>query len=293
MNYVIITPAYNEEDYIGETIDSVVGQTLKPERWIIVDDGSTDRTAEVISRYTLQYPWIQYVQRSRISGQSYYASNVYAILEGMKEIKESWPRMTFDYLAILDADVTLPADYYEKIGDAFAGDTRIGIVSGSCANKISDKFVKHLYDRRSCAKAIMVFRRKCFEEIGGFVPMKYGGEDTVACFAARMKGWKTWAYHELIVAHNKPLGTGPSRNILRIRFRQGIGEYCIAGHPLFVLVKCLRRCIMESPFVIGGGARLAGYVYAHFMGESREISSELARSAKYSITRSANRSCCT
>jgi poly-beta-1,6-N-acetyl-D-glucosamine synthase len=271
MNFVIITPAYNEGKYIQETIESVLTQALKPALWVIVDDGSTDQTAEIVKRYAAEYSWIHYVFRPKKSGQSYYASNVYAIQEGVNKLQD----VNYDFLAILDADITLPPDYYNKIQEAFLRDLRLGIASGNCADKIDGRLIKHLYDRRSCAKAIMVFRRECFEQIGGFVPLKYGGEDTCSCFMARMAGWKTWAFHELLVIHNKPLGTGPSKNILKIRFRQGVGEYYLGSHPLFVLLKSMRRCIKESPYGIGGIMRLAGFVHAHFLREKRQIPDNL------------------
>lgn len=273
MNYIIITPAYNEGKYIQETIATVLAQTLKPALWVIVDDGSTDQTAEIVKRYAAEYSWINYVYRAKRAGQSYYASNVYAIQEGINNLQN----INYDFLAILDADIALPPDYYNKIQEAFLSDLRLGVVSGNCADKIGGKLIKHLYDRRSCAKAIMVFKRECYEQIGGFIPLKYGGEDTCSCFMARMAGWKTWAFYELLVIHNKPLGTGPSKNILKIRFRQGVGEYYLGSHSLFVLLKSLRRCIKESPFGIGGIMRLAGFVYAHFLREKRQISECLVR----------------
>ena len=276
MDYVIVTPVYNEEKCIGQTIDSVLSQTLLPKVWIIVDNGSTDGTVDVIKQKTEHHPWIHYIFRPKIDGHTYYASNVYAILEGIKEIGG----ISFGYLAILDADISLFDNYYQTVLQSFSRDSKLGIASGNCADRIGDKIKKHLYDRRSCPKAIMVFRKQCYEDIGGFVLMKYGGEDTCACFAARMKGWKTWAFHELMVIHNKPLGTGPSRNILKIHFRRGISEYFLATHPLFLLAKSLRRSMKESPVLIGGLARIAGFIYAHFMGEERQIPDELVKSIR-------------
>lgn len=273
MDYVIITPAYNEEKHIAKTIDSVLSQTILPRLWVIVDDGSTDGTADVIKRKAERHPWIRYVFRPKTHGQTYFASGVHAILAGIEEIIA----IPFDYIAILDADISLFGSYYETIFQLFSQDPKLGIASGNSADRIGERIKKHLYDRRSCGKAIMVFRRQCYDDIGGLMPMKYGGEDTCACFAARMKGWKAWAFHELLVMHNKPLGTGPSSNLLKIRFRQGVGEYFLATHPLFMLAKSLRRCIRESPILIGGLARMAGFVYAHCMGEERQIPENLVR----------------
>lgn len=275
MDYVIITPAYNEEKHIGQTIDGVLAQTILPEAWVIVDDGSTDGTADVIKRKAENNPWIHYVFRPKIDGQTYYASNVYAIYEGYQVLELQ--NISFDYLAILDADIELPHDYYEKIFCFFAQDNKLGIASGHCLTHIGETLKKDLYDSRSSPKNIMVFRRQCYEAIGGFLPLKYAGEDTCACFMARMEGWKTWATTDLMVIHNKPMGTGHTRSTIKNRFRQGIGEYFIATHPLFFLAKSLRRCLKEPPILIGGVARIAGFVYAHFMGEERQIPDKLVK----------------
>jgi poly-beta-1,6-N-acetyl-D-glucosamine synthase len=186
MGYVIITPAYNEGKYIRLTIDSVLTQTVQPLLWVIVDDGSTDDTANIIQKYSQQYNWIKYVHRKRGSGHSYYASNVYAIMAGYEHVKN----VSYEFLAVLDADITLPENYYEKIQEFFSYDPRLGITSGNCVDKVDGKLKKHLYDRRSCAKAVIVFRKECFDQIGGFVPLKYGGEVSCTCFMARIKGWK-------------------------------------------------------------------------------------------------------
>ncbi len=123
----------------------------------------------------------------------------------------------------------------------------------------------------------MVFKKECFDDIGGFDPMKYGGEDTVACFAARMKSYKTWSFPDVVAIHNKPIGTGHAKGLFKIRFRQGVGEYFLATHPLFMLVKSARRCLKEPPYGISGLLRLAGFVYAHYLRENRQIPDELVQ----------------
>lgn len=266
--YEIVTPAYNEAEYIERTINSVMAQTILPERWIIVDDGSTDATGEIVRRYASMYDQIEYQRREKIDGQTYYGSNVYAIMEGYSAIKED----EFEFLAVLDADITLPADYYEQILDQFTLDEKLGVASGVYMDMVDGKFRKILNDRRSTPKAIQVFRIECFEEIGGYLPMKYGGEDTCSCVMARMNGWKSWSFPEMTVVHNKPIGTGHAGNMLKVRFRIGLGEYFLAEHPLFMLVKSLRRCVKEKPYIVGGLARIAGYLYGYYKGEKRQIS---------------------
>lgn len=266
--YVIVTPAYNEARYITATIESVAAQTIRPRKWIIVDDGSTDATGELIRQYAACYPWIEYVYRPKVAGQSYYGSNVEAIREGVR----AGEGLAWDYLAILDADISLPKDYYETMLRRLERDPRLGIASGIYVDRLEDgRFRKACFDRRSTPKALMVFRRQCYEEIGGFVPMKYGGEDTVACGTARMKGWKTWSFPDVTVIHNKPIGTGHGSNILKIRFRNGLCEWGAATHPLFMTAKCLSRCAKEYPLLVSGFARLCGFFYGCIVNEKRQI----------------------
>jgi biofilm PGA synthesis N-glycosyltransferase PgaC len=271
--YIIITPAYNETEYIERTIKSVLAQSVLPYKWVIIDDGSTDDTADVIRRYAEKYEWIQYIYREKEPGQSYYSSNVYAIMAGFKQVRS----INFDFLAVLDADISLPKDYYEQIFNRFRQDERLGIASGVYKDLINGKLYRVLNDRRSTPKAIQVFRKACFEQIRGYLPLKYGGEDTCSCIMARMNGWKSWSFPELCVVHNKPAGTGHSDNMLRIRFRQGLNEYGLATHPLFMLLKSLRRCVKERPFILGGLTRIAGFLYGYCLREKRQIPDDMIR----------------
>ena len=271
--YIIITPAYNEADYIAETIESVLAQTLLPSKWIIVDDCSTDDTANVIQQYAEENEWIQYIYRKKESDQSYYSNNVYAIMAGFKQVKS----IDFNFLAVLDADIILPEDYYERIFDRFSRDEKLGVASGVYQDLVNGRLRKVLNDRRSTPKAIQVFRKECFDQIGGYLPLKYGGEDTCSCIMARMKGWKSWSFPELCVVHNKPVGIGHANNMLKVRFRHGLNEYGMATHPLFMLVKSLRRCIKERPIISGGLARIAGFLYGYCLREKRQIPDGMVR----------------
>ncbi len=273
IKYIIITPAYNEAGYIKKTIESVVCQTILPSLWVIVDDGSTDNTAAIIGDYSKRYSWIQYLRREKEAGHSYFASNVYAIIAGYEQVKD----LDYDFLAVLDADITLPEDYYEQIFKRFDKDEKLGTASGVYQDVVDGKLRKMMNDRRSTPKAIQVFRRQCFEDIGGYLPMKYGGEDTCSCVMARMKGWKAWSFPELCVIHNKPAGTGHTGNMLKIRFRNGLNEYGLATHPVFMLVKSLRRCFKERPYVLGGLARLTGFLYGCCLREKRQVSNDFVK----------------
>ncbi len=270
--YVIVTPAYNEARHIAHTIESVIHQTVLPHRWVIVDDGSTDETAEIVGSYLPSWDFMRYVRRERVAGQAYFASNVYAIMEGVRHLQEE----CYDFLAVLDADIVLPEDYYEQLLARFRADPRLGVASGVYDNLVNGHLRKVINDRRSTPKAIQVFRRQCFEDIGGYMPLKYGGEDTCACIMARMSGWVSWSFPELHVVHRRPTGVGNARGLLRARFMQGLCEYGLSTHPLFMVVKSLRRCVQESPLIVGGVLRLAGYIYGHLTRELCQVPAEVA-----------------
>jgi poly-beta-1,6-N-acetyl-D-glucosamine synthase len=272
--YIIVTPAYNESRYIAATIEGVIRQTIQPLLWVIVDDDSTDQTADIVNRYAAGHPWIQYAYRPKDTGQSYYGSNVYAIKAGYEQVRN----IDYDFMAILDADISLPKDYYEQILERMETDSKLGIASGVYVDRIGEnKYRKILNDRRSTPKGLMLFRKECYEAIGGFLPMKYGGEDTCACFMARMRDWKTWSFPDIVAVHNRPVGGGHAGNIMKIRFRLGLCDWGCAFAPAFMILKCLRRCIKEHPFILGGMAHLAGFFYGYFLFEKRQLPKELVK----------------
>jgi glycosyltransferase involved in cell wall biosynthesis len=272
-SYVILTPAYNEGRFIGKTIEGVLAQTRLPQRWIIVDDGSTDDTGQIIQRYARQAGFIEGCQRRRDASETYYGNNVYAILQGYERVKA----LDFDYLAILDADMILEPRYYEEIFRRFEANRELGIAAGVFVEEIGGRQVEAFLDRRSTPKALQVFRRACYEQIGGYVPCPNGGEDTYTEILARMHGWQTWSFPEIRALHQKPVGTGDGKSILRAKFRQGLTDYCLGTHPVFMLAKCLRRCLREVPHGSAGLARLAGFAYGYLTREPRQILDDARR----------------
>jgi len=265
--YVLITPAYNEGRYLGKTIEGVLAQTLRPLRWIIVDDGSTDNTGEIIRGYAGRVGFIEGCPRRRMPQDTYYGSNVRAILQGYERLKDC----AFDYLGILDADMILDPRYYEEVFRRFETNRDLGIATGTYVEEIAGRWVEALLDRRSTPKALQVFRRACYEQIGGYVPCPHGGEDTYTEIMARMHGWQTWSFPEIRALHQKPVGAGVSQSLLRAKFRQGVTDYCLATHPVFMAAKCLRRCLKERPYGGAGLARLAGFACGYLMRTPRPL----------------------
>jgi len=274
--YVIVTPAHNEANYLRPTIESVLRQTVLPCQWVVVDDGSTDETPAILESYAREHSFLQHYRRQRDASQSYFASNVYAIMEGVRQVEST----DYDFLAVLDADITLPEDYYAQIFARFDADPVLGVASGIYENLVNGRLQKVIHDRRSTPKAIQVFRRPCFEQIGGYVPLKYGGEDTCTCIMARMQGWKAWSFPELKVIHRRPTGLGNARSILRARFMLGLLEQSLGSHPLFILTKYLRRSIIEPPYLVVALATLLGFLYGSVRGETRQISEDVVRFAR-------------
>jgi hypothetical protein len=270
---VLITPAYNEAAFIAQTIESVLAQTSLPLKWVIVDDGSTDQTVDIVNRYAARCSFMECSRRVRQPGQTYYASNVYAILQGYEQLKG----LSFDYVAILDADIVLCPDYYEQIFRRFDANHDLGIATGTYLEDVGGRMVERMIDRRSTPKALQVFRRACYERIGGYIPCRNGGEDTCTEILARMNGWRTWSFPEIQVVHRRPVGKGDGGAVLRARFRQGLSDYCVASHPVFMLAKVLRRCVKEKPYVLAGLARLCGFVYGYLVREPREIPKDVRR----------------
>ncbi len=272
-SFVIITPCYNEQEYIKFALNSIIAQTVQPVKWLIVDDGSTDNTAKIIKNYAEKYSFIEYYYRKRSEGDAYYSSNVFAIMEGWEQVKG----IDHEYLAILDIDITLPENYYQRIISEFEKTPMLGVASGIYENLIDGKLHPVLSDRRSTPKAIQLFRKDVFEQIGGYLPLKYGGEDTAACVMSRMHGWKVWSFPEIKVIHHRPTGTGNVSSLLRAKYMIGLSEYSIGSHWLFILIKCMKRSLKEEPYITGGIARFWGFIRGYFIREQRQVPVEMIK----------------
>jgi biofilm PGA synthesis N-glycosyltransferase PgaC len=271
--YAIVTPAFNEATQIERTIQSVAAQTIRPVRWVVVDDGSTDQTGSIVQRYCHEHDWIHYLRREKIPGQTYFASNVYAIQEGIRSLAD----VDYAYLAILDADIELCPDYYEAVFGRFEQYPELGIATGTYLEKEGDCLVEARIDRRSTPKAIQVFRRECYEQIGGYIPFRNGGEDSGVEVLSRMHGWQTWSFRDIQVVHHRPVGTGDGRSLLRARFQLGFRDYCLGTHPAFMTFKCVKRCVWERPYLVSGLLRLAGFWSGYLRRESRQLPTEAVR----------------
>lgn len=272
LRYALITPAWNEEARLEETIKSVALQTTLPVRWIIVSDGSTDRTDQIAQSYAKEYEWIRVLRLER-SSVRHFAGKAHAVNAGFASLKD----IDFDLVGNLDADITLPLDYYEFLLLKFHEMPDLG-VAGTPFIEDGGTADTHSY-RHACANlqhvsgACQLFRRLCFEEIGGYTPIKGGGIDWVAVTTARMHGWTTRTFIERTSTHHRAMGTA-DRNRIRARFRHGQEDYYVGNHPLWEIPRSLFQ-MKNRPLFFGGLALMAGYIWAWLSRRANPIPQDL------------------
>ncbi len=263
-SYVLVTAAYNEEKHIERTIQSVIAQTVLPRKWVIVSDGSTDRTDEIVQRYAQANPFITL---SRITEEHprNCSAQVTAINHGCDLLKGS----EFDFIGNIDADISFEPTYYETLLKRFACDAELGCAGGFICEEDKGVFQDRLSNSTaSVAHAVQLFRRACFEVAGPYQVMKFGGPDWVAEVRARQFGWKVVSFPDLKVHHFRP--TASAGGILRGRIRQGRMDHAMGSLALFECLKCLRR-LNESPRLLGALLRFSGFVVAHLRREPRLV----------------------
>ncbi len=270
LSYVLITSARNEEKYIEGTLKSVVAQQQPPLQWVVISDGSTDRTDEIIQQYAAQQAFIRYVRTEPTIDRNF-ASKVYALRMGLKRFEN----VEYDVIGNLDADVTFEPDYFSQLLQRFAEDEQLGIAGGLIYENHGGKIIhQDNAPEWNVAGASQNFRRVCHAQIGGYRPLLRGGEDALADLMARMHGWKVRSYPELVVMHHRHAGTEKG-HVLKSRFGLGRLDYSFGYHPLFELAKCAVRAVKERPYVTGSAARLLGYFAALLKREPLAVPPEV------------------
>lgn len=251
IKYLIITPARDEEAHLQKTIESILAQTLRPVEWLIVNDGSTDRTGEIIDEYSARYPWIRAIHRTNRGFRKAGGGVVDAFNDGYRQVTcTEW-----DYIVKLDGDLSFEPDYFEKSFNHFANEPRLGVGGGVMCYIENGKKSFEVNPAFHVRGATKIYRRACWDAIGGFWPAP--GWDTMDEVKASMLGWTTRSFPELHLLHHRYTGAadGTWANLVK----NGRANYVCGYHPAFMLLKCLRR-LSFKPYLVGSVALLYGFL---------------------------------
>ena len=268
-SYVLVTPARNEEDYIEGVIGSVISQSVPPLKWVIVSDGSTDRTDEIVRAYARSRDFIELLRMPEHRGRNFAAK-----VECFDAGRALLAGIDYDIIGNLDADVSFGPDYFEYLLARFAENPRLG-VAGTAFVENGGRYDYRYTNIEHVSGQCQLFRRKCFEDIGGYIPLKGGGIDWVAVTTARMRGWETRTFTEKTFHHHRAMGSGASKGFL-VHFKQGQKDYSCGNHPLWELFRAAYQAA-GKPYILRGLFILSGYLWASLRVSKRPIPADLTQ----------------
>ncbi|MBD3220848.1 glycosyltransferase [bacterium] len=250
--YVVISPVRNEAAHLGELAECMARQTVRAARWIVVDDGSNDGTAEVLAGLAREHDWLEVVVRADRGFRKSGTGVMEAFAEGLARLTD----VGWDYLVKLDGDVSFAEDYFARCFAHFDGDPELGIAGGSvCVRRNGQLVPEYTTDPPFHVRgATKIYRRACWEAIGGLIGTT--GWDTWDEVKANRLGWRTRTLQEIPIAHHRH--TGGADGDLRNLFKNGRANHICGYHPLFMLAKMVRR-LKNRPLVIGGITLWLGY----------------------------------
>jgi biofilm PGA synthesis N-glycosyltransferase PgaC len=251
VNYVVISPVRDEETHIRSTIESMAAQTTIPTEWIIVNDGSTDKTGQIVDEFASKYSWIVPVHRVNRGFRKSGGGVVEAFNDGYRMLRtRDWA-----FLIKLDGDLSFEPEYFEKCFANFHRDKTLGVGGGVIC--YIESGVKEFEENPAfhVRGATKIYRRACWDAIGGFWPAP--GWDTMDEVKASMMGWTTRSFPDLHLVHHRH--TGAADGIWGNLVKNGRANYICGYHPLFMVTKCLGR-LRRQPYLIGSIALFYGFV---------------------------------
>ena len=251
IHYVIITPVRDEEAYIHKVLESVASQTILPVEWIIVNDGSTDRTGDIADRQARKNPWIKIIHTENRGFRQPGTGVIDAFYNGYRAISQKG----WEFLVKLDGDLSFQPDYFEESFSQFAKNARLGIGGGMIYNLVKGELQWEKHPMFHVRGATKIYRRECWNDIGGL--MKAPGWDTLDEVKANMFGWQTQSFLGLRVVHHRFTGSadGTWRNFVK----NGLANYISGYHPIFMAVKCMKR-LFQKPYIVGALGLLDGFI---------------------------------
>jgi poly-beta-1,6-N-acetyl-D-glucosamine synthase len=266
--YVLITPARNEAKFIELTLKSVIAQTLPPLRWVIVSDGSTDGTDELVQKYAADNPWIELLRMPERK-ERHFAGKVLAFNAGYARVKD----LEHDAIGCVDGDASFDNDHFAFLLQKLSEDSTLGLIGTAFDEVPHSRYDYRFVSIEHVTGICQLFRRQCFEDIGGYIAAKGGAIDRIANIAARMKGWKTRTFAEKVYLHHRQMGTA-QQSPMMARFKDGAKDYAVGSHPLGELFRAVYQ-MTKKPLVFGGLALLWGYIWSSIRGFERPVSREM------------------
>jgi biofilm PGA synthesis N-glycosyltransferase PgaC len=269
-NFVVITPVRNEAGRIAATIEAMLAQTLRPAQWIVVDDGSSDATAQIVGEAASSHPWIQLLRRRDRGFRRPGTGVMEAFHDGLREVRDP----DWEFLGKLDGDLSFAPDYFERCLERFRADPKLGIGGGVVCSPgagatIPESRGDPAFHVRGATK---IYRRACWEAIGGLIGTT--GWDTMDEVKANMLGWRTASFQGLNVVQSRK--TGGADGVWRNYFKNGRANYIVGYHPLFMAAKCLKR-MGERPYGLVALALGCGFVSAYLRGVPRPRERDVVR----------------
>jgi len=255
--YVVVSPCRNEEQFMRRTLDSVTGQSVPPALWVIVDDGSTDSTPEVLAEYAARFPFIRVIRRDDRGVRSVGPGVIEAFYAGIDTVNTD----EFEYLCKLDLDLDLPVRYFERLMELMEAEPRLGTLSGK-AYYVNDeeRLVSENIGDEVSVGASKFYRVECFRQIGGFVRQVMW--DGIDCHRCRMLGWNAQSRDDTDIRfiHLRPMGTS-HQGIWTGRKRHGQGQYFMGTGMSYMTASAIYR-MFKPPIIVGGIAMWCGFVGA-------------------------------
>ena len=264
MNIYIIIPVFNEEKHLKESIDSIVKQTLLPKKLILVNDNSTDKSENILKKYSKEFTWIKYIniksKQAHVPGEKV----IRTFYKGLEKLDSN-----YDVICKFDSDIILPENYLESIINIFNGDSKVGIAGGNLYIKKKNNWIYEKISSKNHVRGpIKSYRKKCFEDIQGL--RKSIGWDTVDVLIAQYHGWKIKADKSLIVKHLKPTGANYTYNS---KFLQGEALYKMRFGIILSIISVLKTSINTGRFLIIFFAKI-GYINALFKRKEKIVTKE-------------------
>jgi biofilm PGA synthesis N-glycosyltransferase PgaC len=266
--YVIITPVRDEEKHVEATVASVSAQTIRPVEWVIVNDGSTDRTGELLDQSAQKFPWIRVVHSPNRGYRKAGSGVMEAFYAGYNALQcHDW-----DFIAKLDGDLSFAPDYFERCFDHFREEPQLGIGGGDICHEVDGELKVESNPKFHVRGATKIYRRACWQAIGGL--WSAPGWDTVDEVKANMLGWKTYSFEDLRLVHHRL--TGSADGLLRTQIKHGLICYTTGYHPLFVAASCVKR-LAHKPYIIGAAGVVFGFLKANFQRTPRVNEPQMIR----------------